>query len=441
MSADVSLTVKEIEQLRLAHRIGRVLQTDGSRILVSGISDVAHVGDLARVRRQSKPDLLGEVVQIDRDHISIVPEGSMEGLQLGSKVLCEPARSIAPDTSWLGQVLDANGKSLSGDQLRSGTVARVLHAKPPSASGRRSFGRRLRTGSAAMNTFLPLVQGQRVGLFAGSGVGKTSLLGTLVKNIDCDVAVVALIGERGREVRHFTESVLGPEGMANTIVVAATSDRSALERRRCAWTAMTIAEHFRDSGKSVLFVADSVTRFAEAHREIASGIGEVPVLRGHPPSTPQLIAELCERAGPGEAQQGDITAVLSVLVQGSDMEEPIADMLRGVLDGHIVLTRSIAERGRFPAIDLLRSVSRSLPDAAEKTENDIINKVRRYMSIYEDSIMMVKSGLYAEGTDPDLDAAVKIWKEVDEFMGQIGPLSPEQSFDKLRLILRRSGLQ
>jgi flagellum-specific ATP synthase len=336
-------------------------------------------------------------------------------------------------------VVASDGTALDGRPLLKGGMRRALRSAPPAAADRRGFGRRLATGSAALNTLLPLVTGQRVGLFAGSGVGKSSLLATLVRNVDCDVVVVALVGERGRELRHFTQDVLGEEGMRKCVVVASTSDRPALERRRCAWTAMAIAEHFRDEGKSVLYIADSITRFAEAHREIAAAAGELPVLRGHPPSTAHLITELCERAGPGVDRAGDITAVLSVLVQGSDMEEPIADILRGVLDGHIVLDRTIAERGRYPAIDLLKSVSRSLPDAASPEENAVIQTARHSMSLYEQSALMIRSGLYTEGTDPELDKAVKLWPELDSFLGQAASGTVQDSFDKLKLILRRGG--
>ena len=203
---------------------------------------------------------------------------------------------------------------------------------------------------------------------------------------------------------------------------------------------MTIAEHFRDAGKSVLYLADSVTRFAEAHREIASASGELPVLRGYPPSTTQMITELCERAGPGIAGTGDISAVFSVLVPGSDMDEPVADILRGVLDGHIVLSRDIAERGRFPAIDLSKSVSRSLPDAASREENDIILAMRKTIAYFEKNELMMRSGLYTEGVDPELDQAVKLWPDLDNFLGHVGPNLPSDCFDKVRLIFRRAGV-
>jgi flagellum-specific ATP synthase len=292
---------------------------------------------------------------------------------------------------------------------------------------------------AVFNTLLPIVRGQRMGLFAGSGVGKSMLLGHLARNMQADVVVVALIGERGRELGEFVRHVLGPEGMARAVIVAATSDRSALVRRRCALTAMTVAEHFRDAGRHVLLLADSITRFAEAHREVAIAAGEMPALRGFPPSTAHAIMSLCERAGPGEGMQGDITALLTVLVAGSDMEEPVADILRGVLDGHVVLDREIAERGRYPAIDLLRSVSRSLPLAASEEENRLIVQARHLLGTYARAETMVRAGLYTEGSDPTLDQAIRIWPELDAFLAEREPANASNSFARLGLLLRRAG--
>jgi flagellum-specific ATP synthase len=270
-------------------------------------------------------------------------------------------------------------------------------------------------------------------------VGKSSLLAHLGQNMQADIVVVALIGERGRELGDFIRDVMGPEGMRRAVIVAATSDRSPLVRRRCAWTAMAVAEHFRDQGRHVLFLADSVTRFAEAHREIAISAGEMPALRGYPASTSPMIMSLCERAGPGEGQAGDITALLTVLVAGSDMDEPVADILRGVLDGHVVLDRQIAERGRYPAIDLLRSVSRSLPGALEADENALISQARRYLGSYARAETMIKAGLYVEGSDPELDQAIRIWPELDGFLGDIETGTSTNSFARLSVIMRRAG--
>jgi flagellum-specific ATP synthase len=300
------------------------------------------------------------------------------------------------------------------------------------------LGQRLSTGLALFNTILPIVKGQRIGLFAGSGVGKSNLLGRFARQIEADVVVVSLIGERGREVRQFVDQVLGEEGLARSVVVAATSDQSPLTRRRCAWSAMAVAEHFRDKGLSVLLLADSVTRFAEAHREVSVAAGEAPVLRGYPPSTAHMIMSLCERAGPGLESQGDITALFTVLVAGSDMDEPIADILRGVLDGHVVLDRDIAERGRFPSVDVLRSVSRSLPDCATQRENASVLSYRRILSTYEKNEMMVTSGLYNAGSDPSIDAAVKVWPDLDAFAAREIQTGIADSFAALDVILRRA---
>ena len=281
------------------------------------------------------------------------------------------------------------------------------------------------------DTILPLARGQRIGIFAGSGVGKSSLLADLARGIEADIVVYGLIGERGRELRDFTETVLGPEGMARAVVIAATSDQAPLIKRRAAWMAMATAEVFRDQGKHVLLMLDSLTRFAEAHREIALTAGEAPSLRAFPPSTANLIASLCERAGPGPFGKGDITGVFSVLVAGSDMDEPVADITRGVLDGHVVLDRGIAERGRFPAIDVRRSVSRSLPGIASAAENAQLSKLRRVLTAYENAALMIQTGLYAPGSDPAIDEAMTLWPGLDAFFAERAPDGVAASFARL----------
>jgi flagellum-specific ATP synthase len=378
-------------------------------------------------------------MKINASFVSMLPDTSPDRVAIDDSVLLYPTPVFAPHDGWIGRVIDPLGETVDGRPMLRGSEARDLMAPPPAAAGRKPLGERLATGLSVLNTILPSVRGQRVGLFAGSGVGKSTLLADLAQNMDADVVVMALIGERGREVNDFVDRVLGPEGMKRAIVVAATSDQSALVRRRCAWSAMAVAEHFRDQGKNVLFLADSVTRFAEAHREIAVASGEAPALRGYPPSVTPLITGLCERAGPGGAEQGDITAVFSVLVAGSDMDEPIADILRGVLDGHIVLNREIAERGRFPAVDVSRSVSRSLPHAASEQENQTIADVRKFLGTYEQSEVMIRAGLYSEGSDLILDQAVRLWPELDAFFGRKDTEGVKSSFDRLTLLLRRAG--
>ncbi|MGX0877481.1 flagellum-specific ATP synthase [Roseovarius sp. MBR-154] len=430
----------ELSALSATHPIGRVTAVQGGALHVSGLSRAARLGDRVRIQTRAGAVLHGEVLQLQQVAVLVLPEEAAEGVALGDRVTLLGAAIIAPSAGWIGRVIDPYGQPLDGRPLLRGGQTRPVRADPPAPPRRRALGARLETGMAVFNTFLPVVRGQRIGLFAGSGVGKSMLLGHLARYMQADVVVVALIGERGRELGEFVRDVLGPEGMARAVIVAATSDRSPLMRRRCAWTAMAVAEHFRDAGKQVLFLADSVTRFAEAHREIATAAGELPALRGFPASTAHTIMSLCERAGPGDAgSAGDITALLTVLVAGSDMEEPVADILRGVLDGHVVLDRQIAERGRFPAIDLLRSVSRSLPGAASDDENALLAQARGLLGRYARSETMIRAGLYVEGSDPDLDQAVRIWPELDAFLADPERKGIANSFARLSVLLRRAG--
>lgn len=428
-----------IAQLQPVHAVGRVHGVDGTTIWVRGLADTACIGDRLRLVRHGGSELGGEVLRIRDDRVAMLPDESAEGVARGDRVAVLGAPTLAPCDAWIGRVIDPYGRPLDGAPLTQGARRRPFRASPPPAAERRALGARIATGLSVFDTLLPIVRGQRIGLFAGSGVGKSRLLAQLTQGMEADVVVLALVGERGREVSEFVRHVLGPEGMARTVVVAATSDRSPLERRRCPLAAMTVAEHFRDQGKHVLFLADSITRFAEAHREVAIAAGELPALRGHPPSVANQIMRLAERAGPGTGAHGDITAVFSVLVAGSDMDEPVADILRGVLDGHVVLDRTIAERGRFPAVDLLRSVSRSLPDAADAQENAMISQVRQLLGAYARSETMVKAGLYRSGEDPVLDQAIRAWAELDDFLAAAAPNGPKEAFKRLMLILRRNG--
>ncbi len=408
----------EIAAVSPTRDVGRVAQIGRGSIEVSGLSRVAAQGDLVEIAIPGQAVRRGEVLNLAEDLVTVLPDGDIEGLQIGAAVEIQGANKISPDDGWIGRVIDPMGHALDGRPILRGSDPRPLRGVPMNPTERRVLGPRLETGLAVFNTLLPIVRGQRIGLFAGSGVGKSTLLAKLARGVHADVVVIAMIGERGREVREFIDRVLGPEGMKRAVVVAATSDQSPLVRRRCAWTAMAVAEHFRDHGRQVLFLADSVTRFAEAHREIALASGEGAALRGFPPSTAHQITALCERAGTGTGTAGDITAIFSVLVSGSDMEEPVADILRGVLDGHVVLDRKIAERGRFPAIDLLRSVSRALPGAASDAENTLISAARQRLGTYDRSEMMIRAGLYATGSDPALDIAIESFPKLDAFLAE-----------------------
>jgi len=421
----------EISALGLGRPAGRIARLGGGLAEIEGLAGSAHLGDWVELRSRRGPGIRGEVVALAPGRATVLPDGDAEGLAIGDRAVLGGAPAFRPDDRWLGRVVDPFGVPLDGRALLPGLRVRALRASPPAPAARRPLGGRLATGLAVFDTMLPLVRGQRLGLFAGSGVGKTRLLGRLARGVEADVVVLALIGERGRELGEFVRDVLGAGGLARSVVVAATADRSALMRRRAAWAAMSVAEHFRDAGRHVLFLADSVTRFAEAHREIALAGGEPAALGGHPPSTLRLISELSERAGPGAGGAGDITALFTVLVAGSDMDEPIADILRGVLDGHVVLDRAIAERGRFPAVDVLRSVSRSLPDAASEAENALIARARRLMGVYDRAEVMIQAGLYTQGADPEIDAAIRLRPPLEDVLARAVAGGVDESFEAL----------
>ncbi|MFN3144270.1 MAG: FliI/YscN family ATPase [Paracoccaceae bacterium] len=426
----LDLATAQIAAIRPVRRIGRVAGLGGGTARVTGLSDRAALGDLVRIG-----GAIGEVVAIASDHVTVLAGDAGGGLCLGLPVVLDGPGELAPHDGWIGRVMDPLGRPLDGRALLAGTAPRPVDAAPPPPAERRALGLRMDSGLAVFDTLLPIARGQRIGLFAGSGVGKSTLLGRLALGLSADLVVIALVGERGRELRDFTDRVLGPAGMARSIVVAATSDQPPMVRRRCADAAMTVAEHFRDAGRQVLYLCDSVTRMAEAHREVALAAGEEASLGGFPPSVLPRITRLCERAGPGAAGQGDITGVFSVLVAGSDMEAPVADILRGVLDGHVVLDRGIAERGRFPAIDPLRSVSRALPGAATPSENALIATARARLGLYQENRMMVQAGLYTPGSDPALDAAIACWPGLDAFLAEPVPQGAAASFERLARVL------
>ncbi|MEC3861627.1 FliI/YscN family ATPase [Mesobacterium sp. TK19101] len=428
-------------ELSAVHAVGRVAGIEGNTVWVTGLVRAAAIGDRVRLYARHGRNSEGEVIRIQNDRVAVMLDTGLEGVSVRDRVALLGPAHLRPSKAWIGRVIDPYGRALDDKPLIGGSAPVDLRQQPPSAVTRRRMGDRLRSGLNILDTVLPIVRGQRIGLFAGSGVGKSRLLAHLARHMQADVVVVALVGERGRELREFVESALGPDGMARSVVVTATSDRSPLERRRCLWSAMAVAEHFRATGQHVLLLVDSVTRFAEAHREVALASGEIPALRGFPPSVVHEINALCERAGPGAGSDGDITAVFSVLVAGSDMEEPIADILRGVLDGHVVLDRQIAERGRYPAINVLKSVSRSLPDAASPSENALIVTLRSLIGAHEGAEAMIRAGLYRKGSDPLVDQALNIWPAVEDFLKSGNAASPDGAFQRLALLLRRAGAQ
>ncbi len=424
--------VAEVEPVLIS---GQVIAVQGFLIEIEGLSHIARLGDSVEIDGPEGRAIEAEIVSVAKDRVSALANGRATGLARGDRVRLMPLRLPRPCESWIGCIVDAAGRKLDGALLEEGDLEAALDRQPPSAASRRALGPRLMTGYRALDTVLPICRGQRIGLFAPPGVGKSILLGGLAQALEADLVVVGLIGERGREVNAFVTDFLGEAGMRRSIIVAATSDMPPLMKRRAGYLTLAVAEHFRDQGRHVLCLMDSLTRFAEAHREIALTAGELPALRGFPPSTFSEISQLCERAGPGEADQGDITAVFSVLVAGGDADEPVCEATRSTLDGHVALSREIAERGRFPAIDLLQSVSRSLPAAADAAQSDLIARARRYLSLYRDLEPMVRLGAYKRGADREADEAVALFPELDAFLSERST-SIEESFARLSDILQ-----
>jgi flagellum-specific ATP synthase len=331
---------------------------------------------------------------------------------------------VRPTKAWLGRIVDAFGEPIDGKgPLPQGLAAYPLRAPPPAAHARARVGERLDLGVRAMNVFTTCCRGQRLGVFAGSGVGKSVLLSMLAKNAECDAVVVGLIGERGREVREFIEETLGEAGLARAIVVVATSDEPALKRRQAAYMTLAVAEYLRDQDLEVLCLMDSVTRFAMAQREIGLAAGEPPTTKGYTPTVFTELPKLLERAGPGPirpdgTKAGPITGLFTVLVDGDDHNEPIADAVRGILDGHIVMERAIAERGRFPAINVLKSISRTMPACQAPHEQETSRQARQVLAAYANMEELIRIGAYRAGADPLIDRAIELNPALEAFLGQ-----------------------
>jgi flagellum-specific ATP synthase len=348
-----------------------------------------------------------------------MPYGALEGVRRGCRaVVNSAASSVRPSDRWLGRVLNAMGEPIDGlGPLPAGPAPFSFRNSPPAAHSRMRVGAPLDLGVRALNTFLTVCRGQRMGIFAGSGVGKSVLLSMLARNVAADVSVIGLVGERGREVQEFLQDDLGPAGLARSVVVVSTSDEPALMRRQAAYLTMAISEFFRDEGKDVLVLMDSVTRFAMAQREIGLSAGEPPTAKGYTPTVFTELPRLLERAGPG-TEQGTVTGIFTVLVDGDDHNEPVADAVRGILDGHIVMERAIAERGRYPAINILKSISRTMPRAADPAYLPSIMRARQVMATYSDMEELIRLGAYRPGSSADVDEAIALHDPLESFLGQ-----------------------
>jgi type III secretion protein N (ATPase) len=409
-----------LDALRARLAAASTLRATGRVVGVTGLSlrctlPGVRVGDVIHVKRPGAA-LACEIVGFAEGFAVAMPLGALVGVGADDEVESTGAgfKVVAGD-GLLGRVVDGLGRPLDG----LGDIAGVevpVDADPPPALGRRPVTRPLPTGVRVLDGLMTLGEGQRVGLFAGSGVGKSTLLGAIARGTEADVVVVALVGERGREVGEFLEHSLGEQGRKRSVVVVATSDVAALERLRAAQVATAYAEYFRDQGRSVMLLVDSVTRFARAQREVGLAAGEPPARRGYPPSVFAMLPRLLERSGQG--RRGAITAIYTVLVEGGDMDEPIADEVRGILDGHVVMDRAIAARGRYPAVDPTVSLSRVMDAIVAPAQRDAARKLRALLAHYEAKRDLVMLGAYAKGSDRELDEAIARMPKIEQFLRQ-----------------------
>lgn len=399
---------------------GRVTKILGLLVEIAGISEALTIGSMVHLRPNEDTDIPCEVIGFREGQALLMPFGTLEGVGLGCKaVLQKTPPSIMPSEKWLGRVINGMAEPIDGKgPITNGAHPVLLKNKPPPPHSRQRLGAQLDLGVRPVNTFLATCRGQRMGIFSGSGVGKSVLLSMMARYTEADISIIGLVGERGREVQEFLEDDLCPDGLARSVVVVATGDEPALMRRQAAYTTLALAEYFRDQGKQVLCLIDSLTRFAMAQREIGLSAGEPPTSKGYPPTTFGELARLLERAGPGAPGQGSITGLFSVLVEGDDHNEPISDAVRGIVDGHIVMERAIADRGRYPAINVLKSVSRSLPGAITSEQNEILRRAKQIITTYEDMAELIRLGAYRKGSDPAVDDAIKIYPEIESFLSQ-----------------------
>jgi len=428
---DLDAYQQALEGLSTVRLSGRVVQVVGLTIEASGLD--AQIGEVCEIAPEGKPSLLGEVVGFRDNRALLMPLGDMEGIQPGSPIYPQGTVFRAPvGRALLGRVLNGLGEPIDGRGPLHGIESKPTQNHAPHPLNRQPISEPLVTGIRAIDGVLTCGKGQRMGIFSGSGVGKSTLLGSIARSSHSDVSVIALVGERGREVQEFVDRDLGKIGLARSVVIASTSDQPALVRMKAAWTATTIAEYFRDAGLDVTFLMDSVTRFAMAQREIGLAIGEPPASKGYTPSVFSMLPRLLERAGTGE--RGTITGFFTVLVEGDDFTEPVCDAVRSILDGHIVLSRDLATRNHYPAIDVLHSVSRVMPAVVTPRHLELANTGKKLLAIYEKARDLVNIGAYAAGSDPSIDAALRALPAINEFLQQGLEFTP---FDETMQALER----
>lgn len=417
---------------------GKISSIKGMILECSTISDILFIGSKCYIHSRSDHIIPAEIVGFNESHAMLMPYGEIEGVGVGSLVeFTQDEPKVYPDESWLGRVIMYDASPLDGKGvLKRGIKPYSYKNSPPPAHARKRVGKKIDLGIKALNLFTSCCYGQRMGIFAGSGVGKSVLISMITKYASADVKIIGLVGERGREVQEFLGEYLGAEGLKKAIVVVATGDESPLARKQAAYLTMSIAEYFRDIGKNVLCIIDNVTRFSMAGREIGLSVGEPPSSKGYTPSVFSELPKLLERAGPGTGE-GSITGLFAILVEGDDHNEPISDAARGILDGHIVLDRSIAERGRLPAINILRSVSRTMPGCNNNAENKLVKRARKILAVYEDMSEMIRLGAYRTGSNKEVDEAIYFYDKIEQFLTQAPneALDMESAYNQLAGIL------
>src|ERR1700681_4849148 len=429
---------EQIAELDGPEIYGRVAGVRGLMVEVAGPVHAMPVGARVVIETDQARSVPCEVVGFAGDNALLMPFAPLEGVRRGCRALFSSALvAVRPSPGWLARLMNAMGEPIDGKgPLPLGSSPYPFRSLPPPAHARRRVGGPLDLGVRALNASTTCCRGQRMGIFSGSGVGKSVLLSMLARNVAADVSVIGLVGERGREVQEFLQDDLGTEGLDRSVVFVSTSDEPALMRRQAGYLTLTIAEYFRDLGKDVLVLMDSVTRFAMAQREIGLSAGEPPTAKGYTPTVFTELPRLLERAGPG-AERGSITGIFTVLVDADDHNEPIADAVRGILDGHIVMERSIAERGRYPAINILKSVSRTMPRAADPVYLPLINRARRVMATYSDMEELIRLGAYRTGSSQEVDEAIRLHQPLEDFLaqGKEEATSLGQGYQRLEQIL------
>ncbi len=413
---DISGYVDICKRSQVIRSFGLVEEVSG--MVIKGHGPAIPVGGLCSVETRTGERLPAEVVGFRKNSIYLMALGDMAGIEPGSKIwACQKRASVAVGNALLGRILDGKGEPIDGKGPIRQEARYPLYAKPLNPMDRPRIDTPVDVGIRAINGCLTIGKGQRIAIMAGSGVGKSTLLGMMAKHTSADVNVIALIGERGRELRDFIERDLGPEGLKQSVVVVATSDQPPLVRLRGAYLAMAIAEFFRDQKRDVIFMMDSVTRFAMAHREVGLSIGEPPTSRGYTPSVFAELPKLLERAG-RKGKNGSITGIYTVLVEGDDMNEPIADTVRSIVDGHVVLSRELAHKGHYPAIDILASISRVMKDIAPQEQLDAYHKLIKVLATYARAEDLINLGAYSKGSNPDIDYAMNRISDINEFLTQ-----------------------